>query len=480
MADPIRQLLSQTSYLTDAVTTVWNFSFAGGYIDKAHVKVQLVDSTTGAVTQFPITLGNFIGPFQLSLTPAFPLGSELTIYRDTQKDLPLVDFQDKASITEATLDLNAKQAIFVAAESSDGLNVAINSISLIIGYVDNAQAAADAAAASAAAASSDASFIAANVAAAAASAAAALVSETNADNSEAGALAAASAASSSASTASSAATAASGSATAAATSATNAGNSATAAANSASAAAGSASSASTSAGTATTQAGNAATSATAASGSATAAAGSATAANASAVAAAASAASVVSVPVGGVLGFPGTAAPAGFVKYNGALLSRATYPGLWAYAQASGNLAASDGVWTEGQFSPGDGSTTFRIPDGRGNFFRGLDDGRGVDTGRAIGSSQASANLAHNHGVSDPTHGHGISDPTHQHGSAAAPAGAQVLAPGSVGAAANGGATAAAATGVSVIAGPTGITIQSNGGTEARPRNLALLMCIKY
>ena len=152
MADPIRELLSQTSYNTDGVTTVWDFSFAGGYLDKAHVKVQSLDPATGTVTQIPITLANFIGPYQLSLTPALAAGAELTIYRDTPKDEPLVNFADKASLTETSLDLNAKQAIFVAAEGSDGLATAIDSVSEIANQVQNASDFADDAGASAAAA----------------------------------------------------------------------------------------------------------------------------------------------------------------------------------------------------------------------------------------------------------------------------------------------------------------------------------------
>jgi hypothetical protein len=94
--------------------------------------------------------------------------------------------------------------------------------------------------------------------------------------------------------------------------------------------------------------------------------------------------------------FPSTGAPAGYIKANGALVSRASYANLWVFAQASGNVAASDGAWSSGQFSPGDGATTFRIPDVRGQHLRGFDDGRGVDAGRAIGSYQPDQLLVHN------------------------------------------------------------------------------------
>lgn len=150
------------------------------------------------------------------------------------------------------------------------------------------------------------------------------------------------------------------------------------------------------------------------------------------------------VEVGSIIYAPATSAPSGYLKANGALVSRTTYAALWAYAQGSGNLAASDGAWVAGQFSPGDGSTTFRIPDLRGEFIRGWDDGRGVDSGRDVGTAQADALKAH-------THTGGVS------GSAGYTAGA----------ASSAYVTPGAATG-------------STGGSETRPRNVAALGCIKY
>ena len=44
-----------------------------------------------------------------------------------------------------------------------------------------------------------------------------------------------------------------------------------------------------------------------------------------------------------------------------------------------------------GAFSTGDGSTTFRVPDLRGIFVRGIDDGANIDAGRTIGSEQLDA-----------------------------------------------------------------------------------------
>lgn len=57
--------------------------------------------------------------------------------------------------------------------------------------------------------------------------------------------------------------------------------------------------------------------------------------------------------------------PYGWLECNGAAISRATYAALFA------NIGTAFGV--------GNGTTTFNIPDLRGEFIRGWDNGRGVD-----------------------------------------------------------------------------------------------------
>ena len=52
-------------------------------------------------------------------------------------------------------------------------------------------------------------------------------------------------------------------------------------------------------------------------------------------------------------------------------------------------------------YGVGDGTTTFLIPDDRGEFKRGWDNGRGVDAGRTFGSSQSDDFSSHNHGSVD-------------------------------------------------------------------------------
>lgn len=96
---------------------------------------------------------------------------------------------------------------------------------------------------------------------------------------------------------------------------------------------------------------------------------------------------------GELVWLPGGAIPTGrrILKLNGAATSRAAYTELWAYAQVSGILAASEAAKTPAQFGPGDGATTFTLPDWRGYLPRAWDEGRGIDPGRAIASLQDDA-----------------------------------------------------------------------------------------
>lgn len=173
------------------------------------------------------------------------------------------------------------------------------------------------------------------------------------------------------------------------------------------------------------------------------------------------------VPSGTILTFASSTAPTGFLKANGALISRTTYAKLFA---AIGTT-----------FGAGDGSTTFALPDLRGYFPRGWDDARGVDTSRVFGSTQADDNKSHNHGVTDPTHSHSVYDPSHAHGityTTGVQSGSGKLDLGGSGAGST--STSYSGTGISIYAAGTGISINSSGGTEARPKNIALLYCIKY
>ncbi|MFC2714728.1 MAG: phage tail protein, partial [Kingella denitrificans] len=91
------------------------------------------------------------------------------------------------------------------------------------------------------------------------------------------------------------------------------------------------------------------------------------------------------VPSGTVLYFAGQTAPAGWLKANGAAVSRTAYAALFAAIGTTYGL--------------GDGRSTFNLPDLRGEFLRGWDDGRGVDSPRPMGSAQTDAVRQHYHGI---------------------------------------------------------------------------------
>lgn len=88
-------------------------------------------------------------------------------------------------------------------------------------------------------------------------------------------------------------------------------------------------------------------------------------------------------PAGQVAPFAMSAAPPGWLVCDGSTVSRSVYARLFA---AIGTT-----------FGAGNGTTTFRLPDMRGEFPRGWDAGRGVDIGRLFGSSQSDMFRAHTH-----------------------------------------------------------------------------------
>lgn len=78
MPTPSEQLLSRTIYDIDGATTVWDFSFAGGYLDASHVKAY-TELPTGARTAITVTPEMLIGEYQLQITPALSSSSGVLV-----------------------------------------------------------------------------------------------------------------------------------------------------------------------------------------------------------------------------------------------------------------------------------------------------------------------------------------------------------------------------------------------------------------
>lgn len=166
--------------------------------------------------------------------------------------------------------------------------------------------------------------------------------------------------------------------------------------------------------------------------------------------------------------------PLGFFAAHGQAVSRSSCPALDAlcWVGATDNATAecyyrcSNSANPNGSRSPTGGYLV--LPDLRGEFRRGLDEGRGVDAGRKLGSFQASQNLEHSHTATLASAG------AHTHSYTQAGAGS-----------ARGGGNdddigfTTAQTG-SAGAHTHDATIASSGGAEARPRNHAVKVIIKY
>lgn len=171
-------------------------------------------------------------------------------------------------------------------------------------------------------------------------------------------------------------------------------------------------------------------------------------------------------------------APSGYFECNGNAISRTTYAALFAILGTT--------------YGTGDGSTTFNLPDYRGEFLRAWDNGIGNDadaasrtdrgdgtTGDVIGAKQSAANLTHLHSVDPPsvtitytgTHRHTYRRYTYDNRLAS-------------------GSHYVVNSYTTVNTGYSGnhthtynvatFTSGSTGGTEFRPRNVNVMYIIKY
>jgi microcystin-dependent protein len=167
-----------------------------------------------------------------------------------------------------------------------------------------------------------------------------------------------------------------------------------------------------------------------------------------------STASAGGVPAGTVIYYAASTAPTGYLKANGASLSTTTYAALFA---AIG-------------YTFGGSGGSFNVPDLRGEFPRGWDDGRGVDSGRVFGSTQANGIPRLRGGVAD------------SHGNAAMRA---FDVSGFTNPFANAGGNSSFRTSLQAVsAASVYVEFDSDrvipSSPDVRPRNIALLACIKF
>jgi len=186
---------------------------------------------------------------------------------------------------------------------------------------------------------------------------------------------------------------------------------------------------------------------------------------------------IAGVPVGSIFCRAFSVVPAGYLECNGAAVSRTTYSALFALIGE--------------YYGAGNGSTTFNLPDLRGEFIRGFDNGRGVDSGRSIGTLQTADNNSHSHGYTNT--GITVSGANHAHNIRKINLGQNNQGTvGRVGVTLGSGqayqigydasdnlvGSVVKNSGNLSMSGNVGITI-SPAGSEARPRNIALMYIIK-
>ena len=156
-----------------------------------------------------------------------------------------------------------------------------------------------------------------------------------------------------------------------------------------------------------------------------------------------------SVPTGSVITWLTATPPSGYLECDGSVINRTTYASLFAVIGTS--------------FGVGDGSTTFGLPDFRGEFLRGFDNGAGNDPDAASRTDRGDGTTGDNVGTkqADATDVNGLSAST------TATENAQSLQPNTGGA-------------HDLSRGPSAVVTVSSTDNETRPRNVAVMYCIKF
>ena len=170
------------------------------------------------------------------------------------------------------------------------------------------------------------------------------------------------------------------------------------------------------------------------------------------------------VPAGSVFTFATTTVPSGYLECNGAAVSRSTYASLFS------SISTTWGV--------GDGSSTFNLPDLRGQFVRGWDNSAGVDSGRSFASSQSDQNKQHNHTASTTSLTGGIRKISEGFLSGGSATG--VFTKTNDGNNSITGSSSTSPVGGVDFDGSHTHTIANDGGTEVRVKNYSLMYVIKF
>ena len=127
MADPF---LASNEFPGDGTTTLYNISFKGNrpdagsgvvpYLNASDVKAQVVTPATNMAAEIVVDVPVvYVGPNQFRVTPATPVGKITRIYRATQDEYALVDYQSLQNVGEADLDLSNRQVVFIVQEAHD-------------------------------------------------------------------------------------------------------------------------------------------------------------------------------------------------------------------------------------------------------------------------------------------------------------------------------------------------------------------------
>ena len=149
---------------------------------------------------------------------------------------------------------------------------------------------------------------------------------------------------------------------------------------------------------------------------------------------------------GSIVAYTANTVPSGYLECNGAAVSRTDFSALFA-------IISDD-------FGPGNGSSTFNLPDLRGEFIRGWDHGAGNDPDVASRTDRGD-------GVTDDRIGTKQSDEIKSHTHAHHLQSIRCLN--------NSG------TGIfSIASDTTAGTTQATGGNETRPRNVYMMYIIKF